>query len=99
MADLTDADLDAIEARLNAAGLNPSADTTIGLIAAIDDPDGGKSLLNLTGFADDAVHELWAHAPTDLRALLAAVRRGRDVIDKLYDDLVRAALAEEPDDG
>ena len=108
MADLTDADLDAIEARLDAAtrGKWWSVFGTFRTVA-MGDPQAFT--------VQDA--DLIAHAPNDLRALLAAVRRGHRIeaaarrvdawmaqdrytqlekVDGGFD--LRAALAEEPDE-
>jgi hypothetical protein len=75
MADLTDADLDAIEARLDAAERDCPAPWS---------EDGVVVLLNYLALRFCApwavkARDLIAHAPTDLRALLAAVRRGRRI--------------------
>jgi hypothetical protein len=125
MADLTDADLDAIEARLDAATPGPWEDLWFGdQITAKKSTFGdgyradaalgwGESYANkqvplwrsggrIAGEDDTTIWseaggaftpkdaDLIAHAPADLRALLAAVRRGRAVM-RLADLDPRAA--------
>jgi hypothetical protein len=84
---LTDADLDAIEARLDAATGEAIEPTTWSgnrwwLVHAEDcrwrKGESGACDCNLDK-RRAARNDLIAHAPTDLRALLAAVRRGRRI--------------------
>jgi hypothetical protein len=114
MADLTDADLDAIEARLDAATPGPwhveddhATENQIWTERRWE-AGGGASVVDAGGMGP-ADADLIAHAPNDLRALLAEVRRGRRIeaaawelthcVDGPAFDKLQAALAEEPDHG
>jgi hypothetical protein len=84
MADLTDADLDAIEARLDAATPGPwhveddhATENQIWTERRWE-AGGGASVVDAGGMGP-ADADLIAHAPNDLRALLAEVRRGRRI--------------------
>ena len=71
---MTDA-LDAISARAEAAGEDCSANTTILLLAVMDDPEPGKeAMMTSRGFGSDELLAFWAHAQSDVTTLVRALR-------------------------
>jgi hypothetical protein len=88
---MTDA-LDAISARAEAAGEDCSANTTILLLAVMDDPEPGKeAMMTSRGFGSDELLAFWAHAQSDVTTLVRALRDVLALHEKIggYDSLTQ----------